>query len=106
MNVKTHKQQQALYRTLAEELEGFSYIGALMRTLLNVSLISISHNSTSNNQLQGSTNEQSSSRKCHYHVLQQSKWQSVTVNFVVVGHNILCVYQLYQSATTCQPLNR
>jgi hypothetical protein len=77
-----------------------------MRTLLNVSLISISHNSTSNNQLQGSTNVQSYSRKCHYHMLQQSKWQSVTVNFVGVGHNRLCVYQLYQSATTCQPLNR
>jgi hypothetical protein len=95
MNVKTHKQQQALYRTLAEELDGISYIGALMRSLLNVSLIFTSHNSTSNNQLQGTTNEQSYSRKYHYHMLQQSKWQSVTVNFVVVGHNILCVYQLY-----------
>jgi hypothetical protein len=77
-----------------------------MRTLLHVNLISISHNSTSNNQLQGSTNEQSSSRKCHYHMLQKSKRQSVTVNFVVLGHNRLCVSQLYQSATTCQPLNR
>jgi hypothetical protein len=77
-----------------------------MRTLLHVSLISISHNRTSNNQLQGGTNEQSYSRKCHYHMLQQCKWQLVTVNFVVVSHNILCVDQLYQSATTCQPLNR
>jgi hypothetical protein len=77
-----------------------------MRTLLHVSLISISHNSTSNNQLQGSSNGQSYSRKCHYHMLQQCKWQLVTANVVFVGHNIRCVYQLYQSVTTCQPLNR
>jgi hypothetical protein len=87
MNVKTHKQQQASYRTLAEELEVISYIGALMRTYLHVSLISISQNSTCNNQLQGTTNEQFYSRKYHYHMLQQWKWQTVTVNFVVLSHN-------------------
>jgi hypothetical protein len=39
-------------------LVGISYIGTLLRILLHVSLISISHNRTSNYQLQVRANEQ------------------------------------------------
>jgi hypothetical protein len=76
-----------------------------MRHLLHVSLISISHESTSNNQLQGNTNEHSSSRKCHYHILQQSKWQSVQVNFVFVATTFLAFISYIRVRLHASPQN-